>query len=1096
MQVANEFMTFLYTLDNGQANLASVLLFGLNGLKDLVVNLITFQWVGWLVHLPQIRPSITQALIRENLFIGPEGWKDGTFSIFAILQDSPTTLGLNKFGVGILNSIFLMMPVTTASILAIRRLSMEGVNAWVAATLGTVVGEISFIACILFGGQSIIARWHFFGPFSYLAGFLLTLNVLLRMGLIVRTVPVRKILRDAFLVNFALSWLEQGTLLQKLQYFSWSAEQTNLLQRFNSSNPQEDLIIHLSYLLGLTIGCLSITAMVGYWLLYILGIPWEQDQTGGALGLGVKGKLGIGRRGIGIKTKYRDLWSFRLVLIMASLALPYHGADYLTTSILGFMPRDPLIDNYPITDLKNDGENVFDLFFFDEGNWVESNNFVEEFRWRKSEREILKKLRERVDLRSERLPDRLEEVTKFPEIEDFPTENFVSRKYPQPTRDKPAEKTSSTSDDIASGAIRDALGAEEAVDNGYGTSAKKKKFKRSSNTVTLDQVRSQAEASSSSSASQTIKTPPRLGFLGATQEQTDDADTQSKLNKATIRERAHLEKVEAMSKLHNGFDGRTLMVKKRYKNNEMPLPVPDNPFAIKDRKDWLEYKDQLDSARLAPVETEDINGEVSQVIATTNLMLLPPSELKDFTRAARYNERLFRTVDAPKKWKDDALNGEIVYLPKFFKRSGDFIARPYEFFKQGIIPERAYLKAVIDPPMFDKQSQVHFKNVFGKGAFWPNGILLNQIKYRIEQNALLSDKEKSDALSIGPLWATAGRPMKQFLFKASKYQDFSQHFETQNTFSSYLGYRGLNYVNRFNNYPPIMATMRSMADGVLAGQPKSQFVTDEQKRKLQYHKAALARYNRSLRRYRESINNHVISRLGNAKSKASYVYRQQFKGRYRVVRRLFFADAKRWNNPYNEPIFEYAQLLPADPTVSFRHEELDPVGSEPERLINTSHNFPWYFAWDEEARKTVLTTGTVAEKKRPRRDVFFGGVEGIKPVNIRAYDLELPTKVVETPWQAGWDPSFYARKTNFFLPPTAEKSLWTKFTDRLFGPLDKTIVEMNAQSPVSSTKTAAISYEDEDEQIKAIHRKEILIEKPNRRFLTYRKPLATRTPKG
>ena len=319
------------------------------------------------------------------------------------------------------------------------------------------------------------------------------------------------------------------------------------------------------------------------------------------------------------------------------------------------------------------------------------------------------------------------EVTKFPEIEDFPTENFVSRKYPQPTRDKPAEKTSSMSDDIASGAIRDALGVEEAVDNGYGTSAKQKKFKRSSNTVTLDQVRSQAEASSSSSASQTIKTPPRLGFLGATQEQTDDADTQSKLNKATIRERAHLEKVEAMSKLHNGFDGRTLMVKKRYKNNEMPLPVPDNPFAIKDRKDWLEYKDQLDSARLAPVETEDINGEISQVIATTNLMLLPPSELKDFTRAARYNERLFRTVDAPKKWKDDALNGEIVYLPKFFKRSGDFIARPYEFFKQGIIPERAYLKAVIDPPMFDKQSQVHFKNAFGKGAFWPNGTLLKQI---------------------------------------------------------------------------------------------------------------------------------------------------------------------------------------------------------------------------------------------------------------------------------------------------------------------------------------------------------------------------------
>ena len=1088
MQVANEFMTFLYTLDNGQANLANVLLFGLNGLKDLVVNLITFQWVGWLVHLPQIRPSITQALIRENLFIGPEGWKDGTFSIFAILQDSPTTLGLNKFGVGILNSIFLMMPVTTASILAIRRLSMEGVNAWVAATLGTVVGEISFIACILFGGQSIIARWHFFGPFSYLAGFLLTLNVLLRMGLIVRTVPVRKILRDAFLVNFALSWLEQGTLLQKLQYFSWSAEQTNLLQRFNSSSPQEDLIIHLSYLLGLTIGCLSITAMVGYWLLYSLGIPWEQDQTGGALGLGVKGKLGIGRRGIGMKTKYRDLWSFRLVLIMASLALPYHGADYLTTSILGFMPRDPLTDNLPITDLKNDGENVFDLFFFDEGNWIESNNFVEEFRWRKSEREILKGVRRRLELRRDRLPDRLTEITKFPEIEDFATENLVSRKYPQPARDILADEPVPIPDDTLQAALNEVV--EEGNGNGYDIQAKKNKFVRSSLSANVDPVTSKSESSS-----QTIKTPPRLGFLGATQEEPAAEPSRSKLSRTAARERAILEKRKEMRNSHNGFDGRTLAIQNRYKkkNNEMALPVPDNPFAIKDRKDWLEYKDQLDTARLAPVETEDINGEISQVIATNNLMLLPPSELKDFTRAARYNQRLFRTVDAPQTWKDDPINGDIYYLPKFFKRTGDFLARPYEFFKQGIVPERAYLKAVIDPPMFDKQSQVHFKNAFEKGSFWTNRTLQRQISSRIGQNALLNDKEKSDALSIGPLWSTAGRPMKQFLFKASKYQDFSQHFETQNTFSSYLGYRGLNFVNRFNNYPPIMATMRSMADGVLAGQPKSQFVTDEQKRKLQYHKAALARYNRSLRRYRESVNNHVISRLGNAKSKASYVYRQQFKGRYRVVRRLFFADAKRWNNPYNEPIFEYAQLLPADPTVSFRHEELDPVGPEPESLINTSHNFPWYFAWDEEARKTVLTTGTVAEKNRPSRDVSFGNVDGIQPVSIRAYDLELPTKVVETPWQAGWDPSFYARKTNYFLPPTAEKSLWTKLTDRLFGPLDKTIVEINAQFPASSMKTSKMG---EDDLTEAIEKKEILLEKPNRRFITYRKPLSTRTPKG
>jgi len=1084
MQVANDFMTFLYTLDNGQATLANVLLFGLGGLRDIVINLITFQWVGWLIHLPQIRPAITDTLIRENLFIGPEGWKDGAFSVFAIMQDSPTTLGLNKFGVGILNSIFLMLPVSTASVLAIRRLTMEGVNAWVAATLGTVVGEISFIACVLFGGQAIITRWHFFGPFSYLAGFLLTLNVLFRMGLIIREVPVRKILRDAFLVNFALSWLEQGTILQKLQYFSWSAEQTNLMQRFNSSNPQEDLIIHLSYLVGLTVGCLTITAMVGYWLLYVIQIPWEQDQTGGALGLGVKGKLGIGRRGIGIKTKYRDLWSFRLVLIMASLALPYHGADYLSSSVLGFSPRDLLVENSPISDLKNDGENVFDLFFHDEGNWTESNNFVEEFRWRKTERDILKQARAKVEARRTQLPDRITEATKFPEIDE--QKEWVNRTNPRPREE---------GDDSPQGFVMRELSA----------GAEAYEMSRIEPMVVLRSVVPVDKPINPD------EVPTRRGFLG-----TSKGDIAERFKKITSRDRELFEKSQARrngngDNLIGVPEPHTLRIKNRYRNEKLALPITDDPFSIKDRKDWLEYKAQLDTGRMAPFNTSDIVGAISKRDSVQNEMLLPPTDLKDFALAEKYNQRLFRTIDAPEEWKENPLNGEVFVVPKFFKRPGDFIERPYNLFKVGLIPERAFLESKIDPPMFDRRSKGNFKLALGKGKFWPNKKLISDITERIQANPMMSDADKNEAIAIGPLWATAGRPMKQLLFTVARYGNISPRFETQNTFYSFFGYKGLTHVNRMNKYPPIMAIMRNMADRILASQPKSQFVTDEQKRRLQYHKAALARYNRSLRRYRESVNHHVIQRLGNAKSKSSYVYRQQFKGRYRVVRRLFFADAKRWNNPYNEPIFEYAQLLPADPTVSFRHEELEPVdpGAD-EHFMDANRNFPWYFAWDEEARKTVLTTGTVNPRKRPRQHFFednpaeadkliddpslevytstFPGDQD--PSSIGSYKLPVPTKMLETPWKAKWDPSFYARKTDQFITPDPDsKSLWTKFIDQLFGPRNDTLVNLSHKGPFILVTEQEVDAEDLS--ISSLPEAD-----PKHRMLNYRRPLLTRSPKG
>jgi hypothetical protein len=1217
MQVAHDLLTFMYTLDNGLASPLSILLFVLGGLRDLFVSIVTFQWVGWLIHMPMTKPEHSVFLLEEHLWYGwsgidvqPQGLSTTdveSYSMISLLgNESP--LGLNKFGIGLLNSIFLMLPVSLSWAVALRRLHMEGLGSWVAAILGTIAGEISFIACVLFGCQALITRWHFFGPFSYLVGFFMTTIVVLKMGLIpIKSgLSMKKTMLQAFGMNFALSWLEQSTVFQKLQYFSWSAQQTSLLQRFNSMTPDQDLVLHLSYLAGLTTGCLIILVFVGYqFSRYLTGwgvlvftrheryflffdifwytVKWDEI---GPLKFGWSQAEDRERviaarftpetvRLIDKKARITDVWTYRLVLLAACLTLPFYAPDYLSTSFLGFKAHSQHFEDTPLTEGKADAENSWDLFQFDETNWKESNNFVEEMRYRKLQVLAKKRLKHKQTDRRIFRPGPLWRITRFPELSNVrewwsmesdapsPGESLASRVKRDRATAKAkakAEKDSEAArvklfnaeadDRIEIVLAAESLAEESKEDRKLRKAAEEayENRERTGNAPEIKQLRAADDAARKKSmphfveeaAETTLKderkalqkkareaelaaiekrqqedakswlqkfvertrkrikdlaydlwtdfaepvvkgeAPRTLGWTGVKKPGMSTSQLRRRDQRRATGERQAETSQRAKEDMRLGRDGgvtyfgpdgreqRVARLQDRFKGEDLAIP------ALSSREEWWAYKQQLDSGRMSvPNAEEALQKDLVLDQEVYDFHLLPPSDWQTFEEAARREDKLWASV--PLAWQNNPLDGSTRPLPAEFLRTDEKEFRNYEKLPPGMIPDHSLYVQLKERRTFNRKAKARFKTA-KTYTYWPNAKLLAMMRTHSDRIWNVHQDGKPSNV-IGSFYTVAGRPLKRFINAAMRRTNVGNtSWFTQNTFYGFFGYRGTMVKNRIHRLPPVMTTMRIMADVVLDTQPKSHYVTDEQKGRLQYHRAALARYHRSLRRYRGDVDHLICSQLGSAKSKLSYVYRQQFKGRYRVMRRLFFVDSKRWNNPYNEPIFAYSQLLPYDPTVSFRHEELPPVDPEGEVFMSPSAvQYPWFAAWDQGLRKAVLTNGEACAWADKRAILYLPMLnEVIAGENFT------------------WSPKFFWRRARVWLRMGMDRRLdyvpqdWTQVT--MPGKIEDKILDEEE----GDITTDRVSLEDED----AVKASRALEERANRRMLSVRIPSVRHKPKG
>ena len=275
--------------------------------KIIFIYIFTFQWVRDFFYLPLFLPNIVNQIIQEKYVINDE---------LNLLTISPITqVTQNIVLVGFLNSFFLSLPITIPTILLLRRLLVENKQAWGSALLGTIVGQVSLLASVLFGLRFLVIPWVKWEPFPSILGLILTLSVAHQFIEEQRVVqPSKKLIVQYFFLSFFLSWTEQTILFPS--FSSFGSIQTLLDLNEKTLHSQT-----WGYLIGFTLGS----------FLFLSLFSWVAFQI----------KKLLERKIALPKIENRLNFIFTVAIIGFSIAtFPYYTFDYLATAPLGFLPND------------------------------------------------------------------------------------------------------------------------------------------------------------------------------------------------------------------------------------------------------------------------------------------------------------------------------------------------------------------------------------------------------------------------------------------------------------------------------------------------------------------------------------------------------------------------------------------------------------------------------------------------------------------------------------------------------------------------------------------------------------------------------------
>lgn len=302
-------------------------------LKEFFWNVISLNWLKSIWDLPIIIPDISSAMISEISVL------DGYFHNAFNFLDTPLSYGdrnvalysLEKFSIGLLNSLFLFIPTSTAHLITIRRFVIQGLEAGYLAGLGSIAGSILWITSVIFGWRFFVIPWLSLDVFRYLLGFVLLVKYMWdtyneRKTVIASPEAKQKI----FLLNFLLALTEQTSIYPFISNISIGSE-SSILESFPAQNFVEFISIHGCYIAGLTLGCLS--------LLHFTCWFWENPGFKIYMWL-------ISSFKVSTSFYYKVLnFSFLyLTMICAISSIPYYGLDYTLTNPLGFIQDDRILD--------------------------------------------------------------------------------------------------------------------------------------------------------------------------------------------------------------------------------------------------------------------------------------------------------------------------------------------------------------------------------------------------------------------------------------------------------------------------------------------------------------------------------------------------------------------------------------------------------------------------------------------------------------------------------------------------------------------------------------------------------------------------------
>ena len=303
-------------------------------IKNFIFDMISLSWLKNVWNLPIIIPDISSSMISEISVL------DGYFHNAFNFLETPLLLSygdknglvssLEKLSIGVINSLFLWLPTSTAHIITLRRFVMQGLEAGYIAGLGTIAGSVLWIACIIFGCRFFVIPWISLDILRYVLGFILLVKYMWdsynERRMVLEDLSKQKI----FLLNFLLALTEQTSIYPFISNLSVGAE-SSIIESFPADNYWQFLSIHGCYIAGLTLGSLSLLHFT----------CWFLENPAFKIYMWVISSFKVSTS---VYYKVLNFTFLYLTMICAISSIPYYGLDYTLTSPLGLVSDDRIID--------------------------------------------------------------------------------------------------------------------------------------------------------------------------------------------------------------------------------------------------------------------------------------------------------------------------------------------------------------------------------------------------------------------------------------------------------------------------------------------------------------------------------------------------------------------------------------------------------------------------------------------------------------------------------------------------------------------------------------------------------------------------------
>lgn len=291
--------------------------------------LISFHWVRDFIDMPVIfKHNYTVIAQGQNVFRKVYELKFGLHrGGFSFLDTSP--INTTSIITGYLNSFFLSLPCTVPHFLSIRALLMNGVSAGGFAALGTLVGQLLFFSCVLFGFEV------FLQPFFALEPFIILLGSMFIVGYVSSLIskPDYRVydydynknqLLLLFGINFILAWCEQICV----NYFFGNFSFTNTATFFETTIGNGFFLHNFGYLFGLAAGYIIWSIILGFLVLrlYTAITYLFRDLTF-----------------VEIQERF-DMGCLAVIYTLALSSFSYYGYDFFAGTSLGYLSEDAAIE--------------------------------------------------------------------------------------------------------------------------------------------------------------------------------------------------------------------------------------------------------------------------------------------------------------------------------------------------------------------------------------------------------------------------------------------------------------------------------------------------------------------------------------------------------------------------------------------------------------------------------------------------------------------------------------------------------------------------------------------------------------------------------